>query len=725
MKLKTLAMVVALLVVVAGAGWWLYSTLFAVDPTDDGGGKSTADFPEIAIDVFKEMDNGIKLTEDEAKGRNAWILWTAGNEQFWDRMARESYGLVDLLKTLDSRKRGSRFKDAGLVNEPGFKSAEAPDLHGLWLDEAVGPPAAGVDEKVYGRSSGIMGLRIYPNPGFDEAAKKAWDPKRFYDDPDYYLDPKLVRPYRVGMSCGFCHIAPNPLNPPADPEAPKWENLASLIGNQYLREGAAFAYGVKPGNFFAEMLGAQPPGTSDTSRIATDHINNPNAINAIFNVAGRLEMAEEERVGGGTLALKVPGSDGELRKVPHILKDGADSIGVPGATIRVFVNIGMFHQQWLECHNALVGLLPQRPFEIAKAQKNSVYWRATEERLPNLIKFFLNSPAMHLEDAQGGKGKEYITKDEKVLARGRIAFAQNCAECHSSKQPPGNIKPGSQEAEDWFVAEVQKPGFREGNFFSTDRRYPVTKIKTNAARAMGTNAKGGHVWDNFSSQTYKQQASPGEVSAYNLVDASTPLKIPIPEGGQGYYRPPSLVSLWSSAPFFHNNALGKFTGDPSIKGRMEAFDDACEKLLWPERRLGVESIWRTKQRSYIELERAVLPAPLRPLCEEVTDPGSGWKHSVLRIGPIPAGTPINLLASLNPDIGELLKLVPKLKVTLLRVHLENMNDQEAMDLMRKELLADLIEASECPDLVEDRGHEFGSELPDEDKWALIEYLKTL
>ena len=30
----------------------------------------------------------------------------------------------------------------------------------------------------------------------------------------------------------------------------------------------------------------------------------------------------------------------------------------------------------------------------------------------------------------------------------------------------------------------------------------------------------------------------------------------------GYYRVPSLVSVWSSAPFLHNNMLGKFTGDP-------------------------------------------------------------------------------------------------------------------------------------------------------------------
>jgi hypothetical protein len=34
-------------------------------------------------------------------------------------------------------------------------------------------------------------------------------------------------------------------------------------------------------------------------------------------------------------------------------------------------------------------------------------------------------------------------------------------------------------------------------------------------------------------------------------------------------------------------------------------------------------------------------------------------------------------------------------------------------------------ASTCPDLIEDRGHVFGANLPDADKRALIEFLKTL
>jgi hypothetical protein len=36
----------------------------------------------------------------------------------------------------------------------------------------------------------------------------------------------------------------------------------------------------------------------------------------------------------------------------------------------------------------------------------------------------------------------------------------------------------------------------------------------------------------------------------------------------------------------------------------------------------------------------------------------------------------------------------------------------------------LLELSKCPDLVINRGHEFGSRLSDQDKNALIEFLKT-
>ena len=65
------------------------------------------------------------------------------------------------------------------------------------------------------------------------ARGKELGPEALLYRPAYYNSKTLVRPYRVGMSCGFCHVGPNPINPPADPEHPKWENLSSNVGAQY------------------------------------------------------------------------------------------------------------------------------------------------------------------------------------------------------------------------------------------------------------------------------------------------------------------------------------------------------------------------------------------------------------------------------------------------------------------------------------------------------------
>src|SRR5574342_827906 len=179
-------------------------------PPDDAkaAGLAAADFPQVSADLFKAMDGGIELDADEIKGRNTWILWTAGNQVFWDRLATDGYGIVDLLKTLDSRKRPHRFREMGLVNEPGFQMAGQPDEYGLWLDQRNVPGPVGVDERIYGRSSGGIGFRIYPNPNFGDEARKRWNANRYYADPRYFGDRTLVRPYRVGVTCGLCHVGP-------------------------------------------------------------------------------------------------------------------------------------------------------------------------------------------------------------------------------------------------------------------------------------------------------------------------------------------------------------------------------------------------------------------------------------------------------------------------------------------------------------------------------------
>jgi hypothetical protein len=682
-------------------------------PADNAGGRHPEDFPELAIDVFQPMDGGIALTPEKIKGRNTWNLWCAGDEQFWERMSRESYGMIDLLKTIDSRNRTNRFVMAGLINEPGFRPAAQPDQYGLWIDVPIageGEPA-GIDPKVYGHPTGIMGLRLFENPDFKGDAVKNWDANRYYNDPDYAVSKTLVRPYRVGVACGTCHIAFNPCKPPDDPENPKWENLASTIGNQYLREGATFASLVKPGGFFWEMLKTQPPGTSDTSRIATDNINNPTTMNGIFQLRARLAEGQEEDITGDSLNL--PGVTAKMN-VPHVLKDGADSVGVPGATLRVYVNIGSYSQHWLQQHNALIGLMPQKPFSVKTAQENSVYWLATQTKFTNIANFFMDLKSYRLEDAPGGA--DYITKDAAVMTRGKIVFAENCAQCHSSKRPPAGV-----DEEDWFRTEVLKPDFLDNNFLSDDRRYPITKIQSNAARPLATNAKRGHIWDAFSSETYKELPSVGNIEVWNPYTGSNQL-FHVEGGGPGYIRTASLISVWSSAPLLHNNSLGKFTGDPSVKGRMDAFNDAITKLLWPEQRLGTNSIWRTSQECNLQVQLSVLPLALRVLLKPHADP-----DGYFRLGPIPEGTPVNLLANIDPDTDpvKLVDLCLKIKAALLKIKVEHLDAAAAKEVLRTEVAPGLFAISKCPDLVEDRGHYFGDDLPDADKLALIEFLKTL
>ena len=49
-------------------------------------GRDAASFPAAGEDYFHDMDGGVALTPDEIKGRNIWLVWTGGNDRFWDKM---------------------------------------------------------------------------------------------------------------------------------------------------------------------------------------------------------------------------------------------------------------------------------------------------------------------------------------------------------------------------------------------------------------------------------------------------------------------------------------------------------------------------------------------------------------------------------------------------------------------------------------------------------------
>ena len=800
-------------------------------------GRSAESFNPADEDYFHDMDNGAALTPDEIKGRNMWLVWSGGNDRFWDGLTTTTFGAFDLLKIVSSHPelgftRANRWADLGLVNEPCFAPATGPDpkRFGLWLDvrrpdcpadpfeNATKYPGVAIGARgkakmpdgstlpvgsFYGYASGIAGLRLFPNPKFDEAAAARWDAKRYYTDPAYYNDKDLVRPYRVGMSCGFCHVGPSPIHPPADPAAPQWANLSSSVGAQYMWVDRLFIVnsGKPEGqkNFMYQLAHTFRPGSMDTSLISTDGINNPRTMNAVYDFPSRMGMAAhigDEKLAGGGLhnkqfndfaasgALNGFFTPPDAVKTPHVLKDGADSVGLLGALNRVYLNIGLFSEEWLLHFNAVIGGKSITPIAIATAEKNSSYWKATEAGTYDTALFFLKAAQPdRLKDAPGGP--DYLKADPAVLAHGKDVFAVTCARCHSSKAPPppqtlnldakacagasylGCFKRywGWTQTDAYKAAMravVAAPDFLQGNYMSTDARVPVTLLRTNACSPLATNALGGNIWDNFSSQSYKELPSVGTITITNPLTGE-PMPYAMPAGGRGYTRVPSLISVWSTAPYLLNNSVGPFSTDPSVAGRMRVFDASIEQMLWPERRqrdavfgdkvLG--TIDRTTQRSQIFIPAGYLPKALQPLqglhrfIPSWVDTGGD-----VTLDKIPKGVPVGLLSNVilpsetdtnlseGQRIEDLSALALELQADLLKAPADA-TDEQLMQTFRN-LGPRLLKLSKCPDLVVNRGHYFGTtqfnrqdglsadekafghepELTDADRLALIEFLKT-
>jgi hypothetical protein len=320
---------------------------------------------------------------------------------------------------------------------------------------------------------------------------------------------------------------------------------------------------------------------------------------------------------------------------------------------------------------------------------------------------------------------------------------------------------------------VLRDDFLDDNFLSTDARVPVTLLETNACSPLATNGIGGNIWDNFTSQSYKDLPAVGTITVHDpFTGEAKPYQMP--GRGRGYTRPASLVSLWSTAPFLLNNSVGRFEATPSVEARMKSFEDSITKMLWPEKRerdtelpggeRGISEfqgrlesaetegkataklpgiIDRTDRESFLRVYSGYLPKHLRSWYEPLQD-WFPWifGESGIEIGPIPPGTPVNLIANLSlisesgdtDDTLEQAKNVFDLLITLKRdlKAAYGRSPEERLKIFAN-LREPLLQLNKCPDFVVNRGHYFGTkylqdkdepELSDYQKRALIEFLKT-
>ena len=174
-------------------------------------------------------------------------------------------------------------------------------------------------------------------------------------------------------------------------------------------------------------------------------------------------------------------------------------------------------------------------------------------------------------------------------------------------------------------------------------------------------------------------------------------------------------------------------------------------MLWPETRDKDEKlpdkipgkIDRTTKTSYLKISFGYLPDALQKLrgiarfFPSLIDD----QDKIVKIGPIPKGTPVGLLTNINPlsesdDPDQRLEHDKKLLDLVLKISgdLEKLpphaTDQDAEQVFRN-LVEPMLSLSKCPDLIVNRGHYFGTGffqggepgLNDADKYALIAFLK--
>ena len=629
------------------------------------------------------------------RGRDAWFKGTFGNQDYFAlHVGNGLYGeprYPDQTHWLDTRNRDDRYRLWGMINDP---DCEAGDESTYWLDRCADP-----------KSSGVVGLRKYIN----DDPPEGFDP---YTTPYQEGEIGDSRRFVIGQACAVCHVAFDPTHPPPDPNAPGWEHLTGHIGNQYTNNTMQFFGGLPEDHFARIMYDAIEVGQVDTTSGHMDFVYNPGTQNNITDFQNRPVFNEQ---------IKHP-LTGEVRegRTRHVLKGGEDSVGEKLALMRVYLNIGLCFAECTQDKFAKPGAMfgedaEHKPFRIKQCTQDCEPWNQAEAKMDDMSLYLMAGGPFYLRvatDIDGTPGSDFI--DDEQLPRGRTVYARECAACHSTKVAPDPVRADKEQLEafyaghvfgreqDWrleigeeragdpaFVAKHLEDGrprqFARDEVFGqdwlgNDRLTAHDTLGVNRCRSMHGNQVAGAVWEEFSSETYKQRPAPPTRYPKTL-NPMLPLIGGKPwfggdeeiDGGRGYYRNVSLLSIWAHAPFLHNNTLGPLLYredggiDYSVAGRVAMFEAAMEQLLMSDNPL-------------VEPHRE--PVITRVPHDTKLPTKVGGKPFI----PVAAGTPAVEILSVNPHAP---------------LHLT------------------------CADRVENKGHTFGIDLPVADKRALVEFMKTL
>lgn len=496
----------------------------------------------------------------------------------------------------------------------------------------------------------------------------------------YIADKSLHRPIMRGATCGACHIDENPINPPANRDYPKMENLVSTVGRPNFVE-RMFIHEADPHNFFYQFESHMIRSGNDTSRLTPNDgvYNGDNEINGQQGIFARfvnapmvtvdatdpekqpiIAVAKElysdpvvKSVFGGKNMFT---DNGDTVTFPamRVLKDGADDTGAVGGLFRVPFNIGNCPQETMAKANLLSPYPTQREMSIKTCAENHAPTQTAMSGLVDEALFLLQSPSQKLADAPGGReilkeqgvidGKGDFTRD---VHAGQDIFAAKCLSCHNNEVPETielipSPRARASAYQDWLAENVDH--LREKGYWGNDKKLiPVDELGTDFSRALGTNATEGDLWGNWSTRAgYKSRPQIGPLKGVNgaalMAGREDYVEFQPEAGGLGYYRTLPLNSLWfyGGAGLGHGNGIGGFADDTITKEQREAwarsndprdrvagFNYSFRHLMNPDQRLGLDSVWTTDEESVLKLPPVLVPRALATLAASSVFPWDG------------------------------------------------------------------------------------------------------
>ena len=648
--------------------------------------RAAETLPAAEEDYFRDMDGGVSL-DARRKSRDATPGSSGPAATIASGTASSSprFGALDFLKTISSHpelkaSRDNRWEYLGLVNEPCFDKPTGPDpkrLRALARSSAA-PTARPIrsknEQKYPGRRRSARAARRMPVGSYYGYADRhrrpaavpqsrlrrarrarTGTPKRYYNDPAYYNSERRWSG-RIASACRAASAmsARTRRSRRPTPRTRSGRTSARTSARSTSGSTASSTGDADPPTFVFQLFHTSRPGSLDTSLVSTDNINNPRTMNAVYNLGAaaragealgqgdarrrRLEQQAVQRFRAATDPLAQFFEAPDTVWTPRVLKDGSDSVGALGALNRVYINIGLFSEEWLLHFNALVGGkrdLADRDRGRAEELGLLAGHRAADAGHGAVLP--QDAPQPHQLQGRAGRRAAYLTDDAAALTRGKVVFAETLRPLpfEQAAAPPVRPRPrrglrtGTRTISQcwnsyWAWTQdrrVQDADARRSCWptisSTTTSSRPSCACRsrccrpTPAVRWRPTRSR-GNIWDNFSSESYKDLPSVGDDHASDHpvtgdAGADVPDCRPAAAATRGRLARQRLVHRSVPAEQ-HGRRVSN--ASPSVEARMRSFQDSIEKMLWPENgaiatRCSPRRGWRAPTRSSRSTESSI------------------------------------------------------------------------------------------------------------------------